>query len=471
MTPEEKCLRKFTSEYNANSIAFLDLKLEIMEGSNKVKTRTFRKDTAGNMTLRAESCHPPHTIRAIPVGEMVRARRNCSEQEIFEEELDLISERLGQRGYSPALLTRARDIASARDRSTMLNKGKRKQDGNSMSEYYKGRNFRQDNCNSSILDKDIKHHLTSPLSIFVVPALYSVVFLLGLPANGIALWVLIFKAKKMPSTLLLMNLAAADVLFMLALPFKISYHFLGNNWVFGESMCRMVTAMLYGNMYCSVFFLMAISVDRYFALVHPFFARSFRNWKSFTSVSVGIWLVVLAGVSAFLVVPQSKTFSEPNITTCHEVWATCYGYEWYTNYIIGLFAVGYAIPLVVILICYVSIMVSLARNKDSHHQVIRLILLVLLMFILCFTPSNILLILHYLATDWDCHNQLYMWYLVALSLTSFNSCIDPFIYYYMSEDFRDLVKVTIPWASKEHSESIESTKKTKLSSDMAKLNA
>ncbi|KAM5173166.1 proteinase-activated receptor 3-like [Mantella aurantiaca] len=335
----------------------------------------------------------------------------------------------------------------------------------------KGRVLHLSNCNASKLDDDIKNDLQSPLTVLVVPSFYAIIFLLGLPANGIAFWVLLFKSKKMPSTFLLLNLAAADLFFILALPFKIAYHFLGNNWIFGETMCRIVTAVFYGNMYCSVFFLMAISIDRYFALVHPFLARSLRSWKSFTSVSTVIWMIVIAGVSIFFIVPQSKTFNDPNITTCHEVWATCDGYNWYTKYFIVLFCVGFVIPFIVILLCYVSIWVTLSKNKESYSQVIRLMILVVVMFIICFTPNNILLIFHYLELDWDCRNQLYIYYMVALCLTSFNSCIDPFIYYYMSEDFRSMVKDTLHWSSSGNSESVECTKKTKLSSEMARLNA
>ncbi|XP_068133809.1 proteinase-activated receptor 3-like [Hyperolius riggenbachi] len=335
----------------------------------------------------------------------------------------------------------------------------------------KGRIYRPDNCTSSILDRNIQDALSSPITVSIIPTFYLVVFLIGLPANGIAFWVLLSKAKKMPSTLLLINLAAADLLFMLALPFKIAYHFLGNNWIFGENMCRAVTAVFYGNMYCSVFFLTAISIDRHIALVHPFQARSLRSWRSFLVVSVGIWLVVIGGVSIFLIVPQTKTFKEPDITTCHEVLAVCCDYTWYTKYFIGLFIAGFAIPLVVILLSYIPILVTLAKNKESHSQVIRLLILVVIIFIICFTPSNVLLVLHYLETTWESHNNLYFWYTLALSFTSFNSCIDPFIYYYMSEDFRTMVRKTLQWNSNGNSESVECTKRTKLSSEMARISA
>ncbi|KAM9323956.1 cytochrome P450 2F2-like [Gastrophryne carolinensis] len=113
---------EFTFEYNPCTISFLDLTIGVNQDTGTLYTKTYRKDTAGNMTLRADSCHPPHTIRAIPLGEMVRARRNCSEQAAFDMELDVISDRLLNRGYSPNVLERAKNLASGRDRKHMLDK-------------------------------------------------------------------------------------------------------------------------------------------------------------------------------------------------------------------------------------------------------------------------------------------------------------------------------------------------------------
>uniref|UniRef100_A0A8C5PP63 G-protein coupled receptors family 1 profile domain-containing protein n=1 Tax=Leptobrachium leishanense TaxID=445787 RepID=A0A8C5PP63_9ANUR len=319
-----------------------------------------------------------------------------------------------------------------------------------------------DNCNASFLEPNIKIHLASPITTLYIPIFYSVVFFLGLPANGVAIWVFVFKTKKMPSTLLLINLAAADLVFMMALPFKIIYHFFGNNWIFGEIFCRITTSGFYGNMYCSVFFLMAISIDRYIALVHPFSCKALRGWMTSIIVCTVTWLIVASGSFIFAFFPQTKTFTDPNITTCHDIWAMCSGYEWYNYYFLGLFGIGFTTPLLIILFCYIRVIMVLIRSKDSHRNVIRVIFLVLFTFIVCFTPSNILLLLHYLEYEWECHNQLYLWYTLALSLTSLNSCINPFIYFYMSQDFRSAVKNALCGLKEGNSESSRTTKRSKI---------
>jgi coagulation factor II (thrombin) receptor-like 3 len=112
----------------------------------------------------------------------------------------------------------------------------------------------------------------------------------GLPANGLALWVLATRVPRLPSTILLMNLAVADLLLALVLPPRLAYHLRGQRWPFGEAACRVATAALYGHMYGSVLLLAAVSLDRYLALVHPLRARALRGQRLTTGLCLVAWL-------------------------------------------------------------------------------------------------------------------------------------------------------------------------------------
>ncbi|MEQ2183576.1 hypothetical protein GOODEAATRI_034114 [Goodea atripinnis] len=79
--------------------------------------------------------------------------------------------------------------------------------------------------------------------------MYLLAFSVGLPSNLLAVWVLVFRTKHLPSTTMLINLTVVDCLLFLVLPFQIVYHFQGNNWDLGEPFCRIVMAMFYGNIY------------------------------------------------------------------------------------------------------------------------------------------------------------------------------------------------------------------------------
>ncbi|XP_029439847.1 proteinase-activated receptor 4-like [Rhinatrema bivittatum] len=303
---------------------------------------------------------------------------------------------------------------------------------------------RNNNCSKFSLDDSVKAHLTNLETTIILPAIYSIVLLIGLPANGVAFWVLAAKTKKSPSTFFLLNLAIADLMFALILPFKISYHFLGNNWLFGEALCRAVSALFYGNIYGSILFLMCISVDRYISLVHPFMARGLQRRKAALCVSFGIWLVVIAAVIPLLLKQQSSSYENVSFTTCHDVELECKD-GCFSPYFLSLVILGFAIPFVVIVYCYGAILIKLIPKKKDHGPIIRLLALVLLSFILFFSPCNVLLFLQSLRAQQERlkDNQMYIWYTIAQALSSFNNCIDPFIYYYASRDFRAMVKSVV----------------------------
>uniref|UniRef100_A0A8C8E853 G-protein coupled receptors family 1 profile domain-containing protein n=1 Tax=Otus sunia TaxID=257818 RepID=A0A8C8E853_9STRI len=255
----------------------------------------------------------------------------------------------------------------------------------------------------------VEAFLNSTLTTRLLPALYSVILLVGLPANALACWVLVTNFRRCSSTLFLLNLASADLLFVLLLPFKISYHFLGNHWLFGEYLCRTMVAFFYGNMYSSILFFTCIGLERYIS----------------AGICVGIWLVV--GL---------------NITTCHDVLEKN-EHMFLVYYFLFLVGLGFGLPFVLMTISYSCILARLLAKGRRYRQVVHILALVLLVFILCFTPSNVLLFIHYMLEATGCNNITYILYTLALVFGAFNNCFDPFIYFYVSQDFRDRVRGTV----------------------------
>ncbi|XP_032902911.1 proteinase-activated receptor 3-like [Amblyraja radiata] len=287
--------------------------------------------------------------------------------------------------------------------------------------------------NNSFLNDSAKEHLTSSISTVVIPVISSIILIIGLPANGLALWVLATKVQRMPSTIFLMNLATADLLLILALPFKIHYHFQGNNWVFGEALCRTMTAFSYGNMYCSILLLTVISIDRYFALVHPFYSKGFRDNRFAVVTCLTIWFLVGLSTIPFLQQNQLCLLKDLNITTCHDVLPE----EMASNYyFVFLMAFGFLIPCLITIFCNVSIIRALVVSAGSFGPAVRNMTLVMIVFVVCFAPSNIILLIHHSESIY----YLYHYYMICLMLSTLNNCIDPFIYYYISDEFRSKVR-------------------------------
>ncbi|XP_010134270.1 PREDICTED: proteinase-activated receptor 3-like [Buceros rhinoceros silvestris] len=323
--------------------------------------------------------------------------------------------------------------------------------------------------------------LNSTLTTRVLPALYSVVLLVGLPANALACWVVVTNFRRCSSTLFLLNLASVDLLFVLVLPLKISYHLLGNHWLFGEYLCRTMVALFYGNMYGSILFLTCISLERYISVVHPFLWKgSSWTWGK-AGICMGIWLMVGLGMMPLLSHTQTRHISSLNITTCHDfpecksgifmgIWlmvgrgmmtllshtqtrhisslniTTCHDFpeendrKALVKYFLFLVGLGFGLPFVLVTISYSCILARLLAQRRHYGQVVRVLVLVLVVFILCFTPSNVLLFIHCMLEAKGCENNItYVLYVVALVLSAFNNCFDPFIYFYVSKDFRSWV--------------------------------
>ncbi|XP_036271787.1 proteinase-activated receptor 4 [Pipistrellus kuhlii] len=274
----------------------------------------------------------------------------------------------------------------------------------------------------------------------MVPALYGLALVVGLPANGLALWVLATRVPRLPSTLLLMNLAAADLLLALTLPPRIAYHLRGQRWPFGEAACRLDTAALYGHMYCSMLLLAAISLDRYLAVVHPLRARALRGRCLATGLCTAAWLV-----AATLVLPlglRQQTFGLPGSDRllCHDALPLDAQASYWRPTFICLAVVGCLLPLLATLLCYGATLCSLATEGQRYCHALRLTALVLASALAFFAPSNVLLLLHYSDPGPEDWGNLYAAYMLSLAFSTLNSCVDPFIYYYVSTEFRDKVR-------------------------------
>ncbi|XP_057706710.1 proteinase-activated receptor 4 [Corythoichthys intestinalis] len=298
-------------------------------------------------------------------------------------------------------------------------------------------------CNVSVLSEKQAEEIQAPASVLYLPTLYLLALATGLPANLLALWVLVFKSKRLPSTVLLINLTALDSLLLLVLPFRIVYHFRGNHWELGEAFCRTVTAVFYGNTYGSVLCLALVAADRYVALAHPFGAKTLRGRRTSLRMTALVWVATLAAMLPLLSSQQTYTLERPRITTCHDALPQREQDRFFLPYFATLFTLGFLLPSVVFVFCHCGVLRALLPEGERYARAVRVTLLVLLVFVVCALPSNILLLLTYAGDGDGLGQDVYVPYTLSLAVSSFSSSVDPFIYYYVSADFRDKAKAVL----------------------------
>ncbi|XP_077429822.1 proteinase-activated receptor 4-like isoform X2 [Vanacampus margaritifer] len=295
-------------------------------------------------------------------------------------------------------------------------------------------------CNATTLSDKQLEEIQAPTTTLYLPALYLLALAAGLPANLLALWILAFRSKRLPATVLLINLTAVDSLLLLALPFRIAYHFRGNHWDLGEPLCRTVTAVFYGNMYGSVLCLALVALDRYVALVHPFGARSLRGRRTSLQMTAAVWVAVAAAMLPLLMSQQTYALDRPDITTCHDALPQREQENFFLPYFAALFTLGFLLPFAVIVFCHCGVLRALLVEGERYAHAVRVTLLVLLVFVVCMLPSNVLLLLTYAADGHGAGQDVYVPYMLSLAVSTFSSVADPFIFYYVSADFRDKAK-------------------------------
>lgn len=85
-----------------------------------------------------------------------------------------------------------------------------------------------------------------------------------------------YTKMKTATNIYIFNLALADSLVLVTLPFQGTDVFLGF-WPFGNALCKTVISIDYYNMFTSTFTLTVMSIDRYVAVCHPVKALDMRT--------------------------------------------------------------------------------------------------------------------------------------------------------------------------------------------------
>ncbi|KAK5599746.1 hypothetical protein CRENBAI_016423 [Crenichthys baileyi] len=284
----------------------------------------------------------------------------------------------------------------------------------------------------SISDTAVRY-LKGPLSTKVIPLIYMMVVIIGIPGNITVLCLLITKIRKVSSAVLYCSLAISDLFLLVSLFFKGHYHLHGNHWVLGESACRVVTACFYGNLYCSALTLACIAVKRYMAVVHPFMYKTLPKVRCTSWVVLAIWGVFGASIVPELLVQQTFWVSQLNRTTCHDVMpldSNSHAFLLCSNLILTVLCL--LVPMVVTVVCFIQILRALNQSHHDWAMYIRSSSLVFSIFLVSFLPAGVLHFLHYAQLFVNGTESLYVYFNMAVCLCCLHACLDPFFFVLMS---------------------------------------
>ncbi|KAI5089805.1 somatostatin receptor type 5-like isoform X2 [Silurus meridionalis] len=277
-------------------------------------------------------------------------------------------------------------------------------------------------------------------STTVITAFISLtVFIVGVIGNTLAIYVVLRYVKmKTVTNIYILNLAIADELYLLGLPFLSTQNAL-SYWPFGSFLCRVVMTTDSLNQFTSIFCLTVMSIDRYLAVVHPLRSSRWRRPRVAKVVSAAVW------VTSFIVVLPVVIFSDvqDSFYSCNMSWPEPRSF-WPVAFILYTSVLGFFAPLLVICACYVLIVVRVkasgaragfGRRRRSERKVTRMVVVIVMAFVFCWLPFymiNIVNLIHIVPEN----NVTVGIYFFSVIFTYVNSCANPVLYGFLSDNFR-----------------------------------
>ncbi|XP_051726700.1 P2Y purinoceptor 2-like [Ctenopharyngodon idella] len=289
--------------------------------------------------------------------------------------------------------------------------------------------------------------LKEDFKYILLPVSYSLVFVVGLGLNITAMYVILFRTKHWkPSTIYMINLNVCDTLYILTLPFLIYYYADENDWPFGEPMCKLIRFLFYTNLYGSILFLSCISLHRFFGVCHPMRSLSMMDSRRARFVSVGVWAIILIFQAPILYF--SRTRHVDKVEVCHDTTSKELFDEFLVYSSVVMFLL-FVLPFGVVVVCNGLMVKKLQEpsvgggpmSQRSKQKSVKMIIIVLLAFMLCFLPFHLNRSIYYTFRYLDQENCDILRlsnnaYKATRPLVSLNSCIDPILYFMAGQSFR-----------------------------------
>ncbi|NXM69937.1 C3AR protein, partial [Serilophus lunatus] len=311
-------------------------------------------------------------------------------------------------------------------------------------------------------------------------SLFTIIFIIGIPGNGLVLWVAGLKMKRSVNTVWFLNLAVADVMCCLSLPFFIVHLALHEHWPYGLFLCKVIPSVIIFTMFASVFLLVAISIDRCLLVMKPVWCQNHRTVKFVFLICSVTW--ILAFIFCCPVFYYRETSTSDGKTECgyssrddevldytnesgsgflEEYSPSFYNgndslgnsYEDDDSVPLVLVVInitravfGFVLPFGIMAVCYILIVFRTHANQfhKPHNRMLRTIVLVVAAFFICWAPYHVVGVLSLVPSlGTELRESLILWDHLSTALAYANSCINPLLYVFVGRDFRAKVQQSL----------------------------
>lgn len=266
---------------------------------------------------------------------------------------------------------------------------------------------------------------------------YAIVFSIAVPGNTLALWTFMQQDTTSPADVFLRHLSVADIFYILILPMRIVYHLSDNYWPFGQVVCKLAGFLFYLNMYCSLYLMSFISLDRFLAVVLAIKAQSVRR-PLHAKVCVGIlWVIMIVSMSPTLFMKHDAAFNSTG--TCNKLYL-----EATSSTALVSTLVAFTIPLTTIIVSYILVLWKLRTVKQQHvkNKAKKMAILIMMIFLFAFVPYHVSRVIYIKSHSHGhmttaSHKSLTRANRITSALTCVSGILDPVMYFFLNGAYRE----------------------------------
>ncbi|XP_048369076.1 melanin-concentrating hormone receptor 1-like [Sphaerodactylus townsendi] len=276
-----------------------------------------------------------------------------------------------------------------------------------------------------------------PAISLVLPIIYALICASGVLANGLVISVVLGCKQKVVSDIYILNLAVADLLFLVGMPFIIHQLLQEQGWVFGDFLCWAATTIDLNNQFSSVAIVTLLCIDRYVAVVYSSTIGQKRTLRCTALINAAVWAGSLALSTPAML--YARVHWDNTTEICLIDLPGPHSMYWYTLY---QSLVAFLLPLLVITVLYSLTLHHLFRAmrrvrreaSARSRKVTRMALTIIAAFFVCWTPYHVLQLVNLTATPSATFFYLYQ---ATICLSYAHSCVSPILVIFCTEFFRE----------------------------------
>lgn len=281
---------------------------------------------------------------------------------------------------------------------------------------------------------------------YLESVIYIVLFLISMFVNILIFYQIInIKSTRTVTNYFMCNLALADIFFTLTSPL-IAIQRITETWVLGGFICHMMVFNLFVSGSVIIWTMTMISIDRYICINRP-------SSKKITPRMAIIFIIIIwiggfsvsSPIAMYFVVRQFP-FGTQTVKICTLIWPVS-KIRISVVFTVFLCALGFLIPLAILAVNYFLILKRFCKSrraiasingntltKNKRHReardlrVIQTLVLVVVLFLLMWSPIFIVFVLIQLDGMDDKMKMSSQMFIATLAIAVCNGCLNPFVY-------------------------------------------